>query len=92
MDHGNDRIKRQMHNRAFRELQAMVAYKAAEYGIRVEDVDPAFSSQTCSKCGHQSSTNRDSDTGWFECNNCGHELDGDYNAVAGLRPAGSKVA
>jgi transposase len=92
MDHGNDRIKRQMHNRAFRELQEMVAYKAAEYGIRVEDVDPAFSSQTCSKCGHQSSTNRDSDTGWFECNNCGHELDGDYNAVAGLRPAGSKVA
>ena len=63
MDNGNDRIKRQMHNWAFRELQDMVAYKAAEYGIRVEDVNPAFSSQTCSKCGHQSSTNRDSD-GW----------------------------
>ncbi|QRV17335.1 transposase [Haloterrigena salifodinae] len=40
---------------------------------------PAFSSQTCSKCGHQSSTNRNSD-GWFECNECGYEVDGDYNA------------
>ncbi|KTG27123.1 transposase [Haloferax profundi] len=40
---------------------------------------PAFTSQTCSKCGHQSSTNRDSD-GWFECNDCGYSVDGDYNA------------
>jgi len=44
MDNGNDRIKRQMHNWAFRELQEMVASKAAEYGIRVEAVPPAFSS------------------------------------------------
>ena len=57
-----------------------IAYKAAEYGIRVENVNPAFSSQTCSKCGHQSSTNRDAD-GWFSCNECGYELDGDYNAA-----------
>ena len=84
MDHGDDRIKRQMHNWAFRELQEMVAYKAAEYGIRVEDVNPAFTSRTCSKCGHQSSMNRDSDTGWFECNECGYELDGDYNAAKNI--------
>jgi len=84
MDHRDDRIKRQMHNWAFRELQEMVAYKAAEYGIRVEDVNPAFTSRTCSKCGHQSSTNRDSDTGWFECNECGYELDGDYNAAKNI--------
>ncbi|MEZ3163852.1 transposase [Halorubrum sp. RMP-47] len=83
MDNGDDRIKRQMHNWAFRELQEIVAYKAAEYGIRVEDVNPAFSSQTCSKCGHQSSTNRGSD-GWFECNECGYELDGDYNAAKNI--------
>ncbi len=83
MDNGNDRIKRQMHTWAFRELQDMIEWKAAEYGIRVEDVNPAFSSQTCSKCGHQSSTNRDSD-GWFSCNECGYELDGDYNAAKNI--------
>jgi len=68
---------------AFRELQEMVAYEAAEYGICVESVNPAFSSQTCSKCGHQSSTNRDSD-GWFACNESGYGLDGDYNAAKNI--------
>jgi putative transposase len=83
MDNRNDRVKRQMHNWAFRELQEMLAYKAAEYGIRVEDIPPTFTSQTCSKCGHQSSTNRNSD-GWFECNDCGYEVDGDYNAAKNI--------
>ncbi|WP_436907980.1 RNA-guided endonuclease InsQ/TnpB family protein [Halosimplex marinum] len=87
MDAHDDRLKRQMHNWAFRELQEQIEYKAAEYGIRVESVNPAFSSQTCSKCGHQSSTNRDTETGWFACNDCGYEVDGDYNAAknVGLR-------
>ncbi|WP_435361819.1 RNA-guided endonuclease InsQ/TnpB family protein [Haloarchaeobius sp. DFWS5] len=80
MDNWNDQVKRQMHNWAFRELQEMLAYKASEYGIRVEQIPPAFTSQTCSKCGHQSSTNRDPKTGWFECNECGYSVDGDYNA------------
>ncbi|ELZ23802.1 IS1341-type transposase [Haloterrigena salina JCM 13891] len=79
MDASDDQLKRQMHQWAFRELQEMIQWKATEYGIRVESVNPAFSSQTCSKCGHQSSTNRNSD-GWFECNECGYEIDGDYNA------------
>jgi len=80
MSNRNDQVKRQMHNWAFRELQEMLAYKASEYGIGVEKIPPAFTSQTCSKCGHQSSTNRDSETGWFECNDCGYSVDGDYNA------------
>jgi IS605 OrfB family transposase len=84
MWNGNDRTRRQMHNWAFRELQEMVAYKAAEYGIRVEEIPPAFTSQTCSYCGHQSSTNRDGETGWFECNECGREYDGDYNAAKNI--------
>ncbi len=87
MDAHDDRLKRQMHNWAFCELQEQIAYKASEYGIRVESVNPAFSSQTCSQCGHQSSTNRDPETGWFACNECGYEVDGDYNASknVGLR-------
>lgn len=91
IDNRNDQAKRQMHNWAFRELRGMLEWKSAAYGIRVERIAPAFTSQTCSKCGHQSSTNRESD-GWFECNECGYSVDGDYNAVAGRRPAGSKVA
>jgi putative transposase len=84
MWNGNDQIRRQMHQWAFRELQEMLSYKAAEYGIQVEEIPPAFTSQTCSKCGHQSSTNRNDETGWFECNECGYELDGDYNATKNI--------
>ena len=80
----NDQIRRQMHQWPFRELQEMVAYKAAEYGILVKKIPPAFTSQTCSFCGHQSSTNRDDETGWFECNECGREYDGDYNAAKNI--------
>jgi IS605 OrfB family transposase len=83
MDNQNDQVKRQMHNWAFRELQEMLAYKAAEYGIRVKEIPPAFTSQTCSKCGHPSSTNRNSD-GWFDCNECGYSVDGDYNAAKNI--------
>ncbi|MFC6716063.1 zinc ribbon domain-containing protein [Natrialbaceae archaeon GCM10025810] len=80
-----------MHHWAFHELQEMLEWKAAEIGIRVEDGNPAFSSQTCSKWSHQSSTNRDSD-GWFSCNEWGYELDGDTNTVVGCHPTGSNVA
>ncbi|MFC4407891.1 RNA-guided endonuclease InsQ/TnpB family protein [Haloarchaeobius iranensis] len=83
MDNQNDQVKRQLHNWAFRELQEMLAYKASEYGIRVEQIPPAFTSQTCSRCGHQCSTNRTSD-GWFECNECGYSIDGDYNAAKNI--------
>jgi len=86
MGNGNDRIKRHMHTWAFRESQELLAYKAVEYGIRVEPVPPAFSLQTYSKCGHQSRRNRDSE-GWFTYNECGCSVDGDYNAAKyiGLR-------
>ncbi|EMA52024.1 zinc ribbon domain-containing protein [Halococcus salifodinae] len=47
-------------------------------------MNPAFTSQTCSRCGHQSSTNRDRSTGWFSCNECGAEYDGDYNAAKNI--------
>jgi len=83
MDNRDDQVKRQLHNWAFRELQEQIEYKAAPYGIRVEKVPPAFTSQTCSKCGHQSNTNRNSD-GWFECTDCGYSVDGDYNAAKNI--------
>ncbi|MFW5965680.1 MAG: zinc ribbon domain-containing protein [Halodesulfurarchaeum sp.] len=47
------------------------ASRAGEYGIHVESANPVVSSQTCSKCAHTSSANRDRPTGWFESNECG---------------------
>ena len=41
-------------------------------------VDPAYTSQTCSKCGFTHKTNRNGES--FKCMKCGMELDADLNA------------
>ena len=65
----------------FRELQRHVEYKAEEYGIDVDDVAPAYTSQRCShsECGFTHEDNRDGDK--FECLKCGKQLHSDYNAA-----------
>ncbi len=69
---------------AFRELQRHVEYKAEEYGIDVDDVAPAYTSQRCShgECGFTHEDNRDGDE--FECLKCGKELHADYNAARNI--------
>jgi putative transposase len=69
---------------AFRELERHVEYKAEEYGIDVDDVAPAYTSQRCShdECGFTHEDNRDGDE--FECLKCGKELHADYNAARNI--------
>ena len=43
------RVRARLHGWAFRQLQTFVEYKARAAGIAVEYVDPAYTSQTCSK-------------------------------------------
>ena len=78
------------HEWAFERLYEYVEYKAEMYGITVEQVDPENTSRRCSTCGFTHPDNRDGES--FECLKCGYRNHADYNAVAGLRPAGSKVA
>jgi putative transposase len=69
---------------AFRTLREFTEYKAAEYGIAVETVGPAYTSQRCSHstCGFTHEANRDGDV--FECRDCGKELHADYNAARNI--------
>jgi putative transposase len=69
---------------AFRTIQKYTEYKAEEYGIDVDDVAPAYTSQRCShgECGFTHEDNRDGDE--FECLNCGKELHADYNAARNI--------
>ena len=69
---------------SFRELQRHVEYKAEEYGIEVDDVGPAYTSQRCShgECGFTHENNRDGDE--FECLKCGKKLHSDYNAARNI--------
>lgn len=64
---------------SYYELQNMIEYKAEREGIKVRYVDPAYTSQTCSKCGHVDKENRPTQSK-FKCVNCGLELNADHNA------------
>ena len=85
---------KKFHEWAFRRLFEYIEYKAEIVGISVEEVNPAYTSQRYSKCGFTHENNRLTSDGQdvFECLKCGYSPHADYNAVAGLRPAGSKVA
>lgn len=45
------RVRSRLHRWAWAQLQAFVAYKAEDAGIRVEYVNPAYTSKSCSVCG-----------------------------------------
>lgn len=61
------------------ELQQYIKYKAEMKGIKVRFVNPAYTSQTCSKCGYVDSENR-LEQEKFVCKKCGNSLNADYNA------------
>ena len=57
-----------------------------ERGV-VHKVPPAYTSQTCSECGHVDAGNRTSQAG-FTCLSCGHAMNADVNAALNIRSSG----
>jgi IS605 OrfB family transposase len=79
------------HRWAFRTLYEQVEYKAEAEGISVKQVSSAYTSKRCAECGFTAGENRPARND-FRCQKCESEANAEYNAVAGPRPAGSKVA
>nr|WP_227357674.1 transposase [Haladaptatus salinisoli] len=71
------------HAWAFRRLYEYVEYKATVFGISTKQVDPAYTSQRCSKCGHTERGNRPKQER-FCCRKCGYEVHADYNAAKNI--------
>jgi len=69
----------QFHTWAFRQLQFMIAYKARLAGHQVVFVKPNYTSRTCPRCGHTSSSNRLS-TRLFRCQQCGFQHNANFVA------------
>ncbi|WP_309237224.1 transposase [Actinomadura sp. BRA 177] len=65
----------------FHQLGAFIAYKARRHGVPYIEVDPAYTSQRCPRCGHTARNNRPS-RDHFECRRCG--LAGPADVVAGV--------
>ncbi len=76
--------KRAMHEWSFRRLATLISYKAEMNGCQVVEIDPRYTSQTCSRCGFVHQLNRRSRS-VFECRNCGFELHADLNASRNIQ-------
>jgi IS605 OrfB family transposase len=64
---------------SYYQLQEQIEYKAERVGIKVKYINPAYTSQTCSKCGNVDKENR-IDQATFICKECGLKINADYNA------------
>jgi IS605 OrfB family transposase len=86
--------RRRTNNWAFYQLRLFVGYKASIAGIPVVFVPPAYTSQTCSRCGHihpiKGKSYRNGKV--FKCGHCGFEHDADINAANNIAALGISVS
>lgn len=72
---------------AFCQLRYFMTYKSTLAGVPLIVVDPKYTSQTCSHCGHRHKGNRKSQA-LFVCKACGHNEHADVNAARNIRAKG----
>jgi putative transposase len=76
-----------LHSWAFAQLGSFLAYKAKQAGVAFVEVDPAYTSQTCSACGWVDKKNRRSQA-VFECDRCRFVGHADHNAALNIAARG----
>jgi len=81
-------LNRSIADAAWGELKLKTKAVAAKLGLIVTEVDPKFSSQECSYCGHIDKTNRDKER--FLCTECNYLEDADIQASYNLFNRGLK--
>lgn len=69
---------------SFAELRNYIDYKSKLAGIAVILVNPKYTSQQCSECGHTEKANRKSQSE-FVCKKCDLHISADYNAAINIR-------
>jgi len=75
-------LNRVMLDASLGEFRRQLEYKAEWYGCAVETVNPAYTSQDCSKCGAR---NDPGSSKTYECGSCGMVMDRDHNAAINIR-------
>jgi len=78
------KVRTMLNSWSFFQLEQFLIYKAAEKGVHITFINPAYTSQMCSKCGHTDKFSR-KDQANFCCTSCGFRLNADLNASRNIR-------
>lgn len=62
---------------SFYQLETFLSYKALHYGVPIIKIDPHYTSQQCSRCGHLGTRMKKV----FSCQHCKHNDHSDVNAA-----------
>jgi len=76
-------------NWAYYQLEQCIVNKALEAGKMVLFVNPKYTSQRCSRCGHIAKGNRSGSE--FKCKRCGFSIHADLNAARNISERGNAV-
>jgi putative transposase len=79
----NHRLAKCMQDAGWAAFLSILSFKAACAGRSVIAVSPAFTSRTCSGCGHCEKANRKSQES-FHCLRCGFSANADHNAAINI--------
>lgn len=71
----------------FGAIRKLLKEKCEQRGVTLIEVNPRFTSQTCSYCGNKSKENRQSQAE-FKCVSCGHAENADVNAAKNILKIG----
>jgi len=74
----NKQFRSKLQRWTYSKLISRVQQSCEVDGVHCQMIDPAYTSQTCCKCGFVHKLNRNGEM--FKCRNCGYTLDADYNA------------
>ena len=77
---------------AYYDLEQKLTYKALKNHQLVVKVDPAYTSQTCPKCGHREKANRDKKNHLFRCRSCGYSSNDDRIGAMNLHRMGMNLS
>ena len=80
------KFTKKLNNWSFYQLEQFLRYKAEAFGKSVITIDPRYTSQKCSKCGHIYKGNRKGNS--FHCVKCGFQIHADLNAARNIAQMG----
>lgn len=85
----NKENKNQVRSWSFYQLGQFLTYKAEEIGSKVLEVDPAYTSQRCPKCGRIHKENRNHKTHTYICDRCNYQSNDDRIGAMNLQFLGT---